>query len=70
MTYLRRLRLHEARAELASHSASPNTITVTAVAGRWGFLHLSRFAEQYRQLFGESPSETLKNDPTGTAEAP
>jgi AraC-like DNA-binding protein len=68
MTYLRRLRLHKARAELASHS--PNTITVTTVAGRWGFLHLSRFAEQYRQLFGESPSETLKNDPTGNAEAP
>jgi transcriptional regulator GlxA family with amidase domain len=67
MTYLRRLRLHKARAELASHC--PNTITVTTVAGRWGFLHLSRFAEQYRQLFGESPSETLKNDPTGNAQA-
>lgn len=58
MTYLRRLRLHEARAELASHT--PNTTTVTVVAGRWGFLHLSRFAEQYRQQFGESPSETLR----------
>jgi AraC-like DNA-binding protein len=67
MTYLRRLRLHKARAELATHC--PNTITVTTVAGRWGFLHLSRFAEQYRQLFGESPSETLKNDPTGNGEA-
>jgi len=68
MTYLRRLRLHKARADLASHC--PKTITVTTVAGRWGFLHLSRFAEQYRHLFGESPSETLKNDPTGNAEAP
>ena len=64
MTYLRRLRLHEARAELASHS--PSTTTVTTVAGRWGFLHLSRFAEQYRQLFGESPSETLKTSSPGT----
>ncbi len=68
MTYLRRLRLHEARAELASHNSQ--TMTVTAVAGRWGFLHLSRFAEQYRQLFGESPSDTLKGNPTGNAEPP
>jgi AraC-like DNA-binding protein len=68
MTYLRRLRLHKARAELAARC--PNTLTVTAVASHWGFLHLSRFAEQYRQLFGESPSETLKNELTGNAEAP
>jgi AraC-like DNA-binding protein len=68
MTYLRRLRLHKAHAELAAHG--PNELTVTAVASRWGFLHLSRFAEQYRQVFGESPSETLKNELTGSAEAP
>jgi AraC-like DNA-binding protein len=37
MNYLRRLRLHKARAELAGSCAS--TATVTAVAGRWGFLH-------------------------------
>jgi transcriptional regulator GlxA family with amidase domain len=58
MTYLRRLRLHRVRDELARSSAS--TVTVTMVAGRWGFLHLGRFAEQYRQLFGEGPSETLR----------
>jgi transcriptional regulator GlxA family with amidase domain len=68
MMYLRRLRLHKVRAELAAHC--PNTLTVTTAASHWGFLHLSRFAEQYRQLFGESPSETLKNDLTGNAEAP
>ena len=66
MTYLRRLRLLKARAELA---AIARTNTVTAVATHWGFLHLSRFAEQYRQLFGESPSETLKNERTGSSEA-
>ena len=68
MTYLRRLRLHEARAELSAHG--PNELTVTAVASHWGFLHLSRFAEQYRQLFGESPSETLKNEHTENSETP
>ncbi len=32
---------------------------VTRVASDFGFWHLSRFAGQYRALFGESPSETL-----------
>jgi AraC-like DNA-binding protein len=68
MTYLRRLRLHKARAELTAHCLNP--LTVTTVASHWGFLHLSRFAEQYRQLYGESPSETLRNDSSGSAEAP
>ena len=58
MTYLRRLRLHRVYAELAANS--PDDVTVTMVAGRWGFVHLGRFAGQYRQLFGETPSETLR----------
>jgi AraC-like DNA-binding protein len=33
---------------------------VTDVALRWGFLELGRFSVQYRQRFGEAPSETLK----------
>jgi AraC-like DNA-binding protein len=45
MTYLRRLRLHKVRDELAGSCA--NTATVAAVARRWGFLHRNRFAEQY-----------------------
>src|ERR1700727_2919571 len=58
MIYLRRLRLHRVHAELAANS--PDSLTVTTVAGRWGFVHLGRFAGQYRQLFGETPSETLR----------
>jgi AraC-like DNA-binding protein len=57
MTYLRRLRLHQVRAELAGNSGG--TVNVATIAGRWGFLHMGRFAEQYRQMFGECPSETL-----------
>jgi hypothetical protein len=30
------------------------------VASRWGFMHFGRFAQQYRQLFGEAPSQTLR----------
>ena len=32
---------------------------VTRAASEFGFWHLSRFAGQYRALFGESPSETV-----------
>jgi AraC-like DNA-binding protein len=58
MMYLRRLRLHRVHGELAANS--PDSVTVTMAAGRWGFVHLGRFASQYRQLFGETPSETLR----------
>jgi AraC-like DNA-binding protein len=57
-TYLRHLRLHRVHSDLVD--ADPRSVTVTAVARRWGFLHLGRFAQQYRQQFGESPSETLQ----------
>lgn len=57
MEYLRRLRLDRTHAELAA--SPPQAVTVTTVAGRWGFPHLGWFAGQYRQQFGESPSETL-----------
>ena len=33
--------------------------SVTDVATRWGFRHLSRFAQHYRRAFGELPGETL-----------
>ena len=58
MTYLRHVRLHRAHAELLN--ADPRSVTVTAVASRWGFLHFGRFAQQYYQQFGESPSVTLR----------
>jgi AraC-like DNA-binding protein len=58
MSYLRRVRLDRARAELAL--ADPREQTVAAVARRWGFQHLGRFAQVYREQFGELPTETLK----------
>jgi len=33
--------------------------SVSASAARWGLFHLGRFARQYREKFGELPSETL-----------
>jgi transcriptional regulator GlxA family with amidase domain len=57
MAYVRRIRLGRVRAELLR--SDPATVRVTDVAIRWGFVHLSRFAEQYRRLFNELPSATL-----------
>ena len=55
--YLRTLRLNGARRAL--RQATTNT-TVQDVAMHWGFWHLSQFAQDYRQLFGELPSHTLQ----------
>lgn len=59
--YLRVLRLNAVRRELREHS--PASASVSDVACRWGFWHLSRFAAHYRELFGELPSDTLKRPP-------
>ena len=57
VAYLRALRLNAVRRELRISTQSHG---VQEVAARWGFWHLSRFASDYRYLFGESPSKTLR----------
>ena len=57
MAHVRRIRLGRVRAELLR--SDPSKVRVTDVAMRWGFPHLSRFAQQYRDLFLELPSVTL-----------
>lgn len=59
MTYLRRLRLAGAHAELTR--ADPWQVNVSEVASRWGFTHLGRFAGAYRARYGVPPSQTLKD---------
>jgi AraC family ethanolamine operon transcriptional activator len=49
-------RLHEARHLLQQH---PDGLNVTQTAYTCGFNHLGRFSTQYKQLFGESPRQTL-----------
>lgn len=55
--YLRRVRLAKIREVLASTPAGATT--VHAVATRFGFLHMGRFAATYKATFHESPSITL-----------
>ncbi|WEJ63778.1 helix-turn-helix domain-containing protein [Thiomicrorhabdus lithotrophica] len=57
VTYLRLCRLHRVRTILKD--SDPQATTVTDIAMRYGFLHLGRFALEYRQLFNETPSATL-----------
>jgi AraC family ethanolamine operon transcriptional activator len=57
VAYLRALRLNAVRRELR---AGDQTRGVQEVAARWGFWHLSRFSSDYRTLFGETPSQTLR----------
>ena len=57
VAYLRAVRLNAVRRELL---AGRPGASVQAVAACWGFWHLSRFSGEYRQLFGELPSQTLR----------
>ena len=56
--FLRLHRFHAARRALIA--ADMHETTVEQAARRCGFNHLGRFAVEYRKLFGESPSATLR----------
>ncbi|OLS99478.1 AraC family transcriptional regulator [Pseudonocardia sp. CNS-004] len=58
MSFLRRIRLDHVRAELLR--CDPTQTRIVDVAMRWGFIHQSRFAQQYKERFGELPRETLR----------
>src|SRR5690606_18304626 len=60
MGYVRRARLERARADLMRASSDES---VTAIATRWGFDHMGRFAIEYQRAFGESPSRTKGKGP-------
>ncbi|GAA3560291.1 MULTISPECIES: helix-turn-helix domain-containing protein [Marinobacter] len=55
--FLRVTRLNRVKRRLTA----PDTTTVSDAAASQGFYHLSQFAADYKQLFGETPSTTLRN---------
>lgn len=58
IAYLQHLRFEAARKELLLGELDAS---VRAVALKWGFTHMGRFASLYRSRFGEFPSQTLRN---------
>ncbi|MNF24802.1 HTH-type transcriptional regulator YesS [compost metagenome] len=57
-TYIRQIRLHEARKDIINGAPS-----VSEAAMRWGFWHFGMFSQYYKNQFGELPSETHRNPP-------
>lgn len=55
--YLRALRLNHVRRAL--RQAAPG-VTVQDVASQWGFWHMGQFAQDYKKLFDELPSASLR----------
>ena len=56
--FLHDQRLRAVRAELRRATSGA---TVTHIATSYGFVELGRFAAQYRAMFGENPSVTLRH---------
>ena len=59
--YLKAVRLDAAYRDLIA--ANPAQNSVTAIALRNGCPHLGRFSSEFRQRFGQLPSETLRSEP-------
>jgi transcriptional regulator GlxA family with amidase domain len=58
MQYVKLLRLHAVRRSLLD--SDPSSGTVGGVASEYGFRQLGRFSADYRKVFGELPSVTLR----------
>lgn len=58
MSYLKTQRLKQVHCQLKA--SDPNQTTVTDIAIQCGFWHMGQFAQDYRKMFGECPSETLR----------
>lgn len=58
MAFVKVQRLHGIRQALLYTYPKPETIA--QIAHQWGFLSLGHFSRDYKQLFGESPSQTLQ----------
>ncbi len=59
MAYVKKHRLSAVRQEILEHGSIR---TISEIALGWGFSHLGRFSADYRKLFDESPSETLRRN--------
>ena len=60
MAYIKIQRLNGVRRALIN--ADPNIKTVMDVAQEWGFWNAPHFAKDYKEMFGELPSKTLRGN--------
>ena len=58
--YLQYLRFNAIKKELLL--AHPDTTTINNIAYKYDFLHMSHFTQEYKKIFGETPSQTLNNN--------
>ena len=58
--YLQQLRFNTIKKELIA--ANPNSVTITDIAYKYNFLHMSHFTKEYKKMFGQTPSQTLNNN--------
>ncbi|WP_173910594.1 AraC family transcriptional regulator [Acinetobacter sp. Marseille-Q1618] len=56
MAFLKKYRLQQIYKALSL--TTTQDVSISTLAYRWGFTHLSRFSQEYRDEFGENPSET------------
>ena len=64
VNYIRCVRLNGVRRELMNSRGAD--LSIGDAAARWGFFHLSHFAADYQELFGELPSQTRRSDGTAS----
>lgn len=56
--FLKAIRLNACRRRL--RESGDAALTVQEVASRWGFFHMGHFSADYKAMFGELPSQTLR----------
>lgn len=59
--WFRQIALTRVRSSLIQNKARPGIVTEEAM--KYSFEHLGRFSKDYRNLFGECPSETARRNP-------
>ena len=59
LQFLRQYRLQQVRLEIIRNASSRY---ISEIALNWGFSHLGRFSQAYREAFGEAPSVTAERN--------
>ena len=55
--YLQNLRLNAIHKEL--FLAYPKAVTIIDLAQKYNFFHMGHFSQEYKKIFGQTPSQTL-----------